>query len=207
MKKIKFEDLENKNLEVDFTRKTLKELTSFGYQIAKKMNIEYSDLLYLLGLSNGNWSKNQILLAEKYSKLEKDYEKQLFLSENESVNLEIIEKILKHNEELFNNIKSLPQEILKVIFAPENEDLYDRFINLLLSSIDFEGEEITKDTLEKTDQQVLLELFMRIFIKPQQDYKKAFFLSSLIANLKKILPLDFMKKGKKLLESINSIGS
>lgn len=199
MAKIKFTDLET--IEVTTNKKVLKKIPVVAQKLALSLGIELSDVLLLIGLNNGNYTKDQTKLASEYGLLQKDHEKELFLIKNKSISKEQIEKINSQKIDILDKLKNVPSNLAKILILNENESMYDELIDLLTLATDK-----SKDDLEETDIYILIEVFVKLFIKPNKDLERALFLNQVAQFLKSLIQsFNFLKEGKNFIQNIKQI--
>ena len=182
------------NIEMVSSKIVRKKIIEFINMISIVINISYRDFMFLFGLTKGKYTKEQNEGFFKYISLKEDFEKKLFFEEYKNLDESIIEDIKKEKERIATGLKNLPSSLLDLLLS-DDDQIYDKLVEILVFA---NKNNKTKEHFENSDTQVLIELFIRIFKKPQQDFDAALFLNLGMMKLKEIiLSLPFIQNVKK----------
>jgi len=182
------------NITIVASKHVIKESIKFLNLFCNSLEIDYKDVLEFFGLINGKFTKKQVLAIKEYFLLEKEHEKQIFLNKNQNINLDIIEKYKNNKEEIAEKLNDLPSKLISFILN-SNEQIENDFINILVLA---NKNNITKEMFDNSDITLKIELFIRIFLKPQKDFEQALFLRTFLLTVKETLSLFYTKTVKKL---------
>lgn len=175
---ISFEDLDK--IEVICSKKVLQASQSLMSDFSKSVGFSYKDILIALGLMQGKYSFDIEKKCFEFLTLEKEHEKQLFLGNNPELTEDFIKEVIEYKENLLTGFSELPKKFTEwILNSSEKEDLSEKFYNCISLATRKD-----KDTLENTDIYACVELFFRIFMKPNKDLEKALFLNNLVETLK-----------------------
>jgi len=182
------------NITIVASKHVIKESIKFLNLFCNSLEIDYKDVLEFFGLINGKFTKKQVLAIKEYFLLEKEHEKQIFLNKNQNINLDIIEKYKNNKEEIAEKLNDLPSKLISFILN-SNEQIENDFINILVLA---NKNNITKEMFDNSDITLKIELFIRIFLKPQKDFEQALILRTFLLTVKETLSLFYTKTVKKL---------
>ena len=182
------------NITIVASKHVIKESIKFLNLFCNSLEIDYKDVLEFFGLINGKFTKKQVLAIKEYFLLAKKHEKQIFLNKNQNINLDIIEKYKNNKEEIAEKLNDLPSKLISFILN-SNEQIENDFINILVLA---NKNNITKEMFDNSDITLKIELFIRIFLKPQKDFEQALFLRTFLLTVKETLSLFYTKTVKKL---------
>lgn len=185
------------NITIVASKHVIKESIKFLNLFCNSLEIDYKDVLEFFGLINGKFTKKQVLAIKEYLLLEKEHEKQIFLNKNQNINIDIIEKYKNNKEEIAEKLNDLPSKLISFILN-SNEQIENDFINILVLA---NKNNITKEMFDNSDITLKIELFIRIFLKPQKDFEQALFLRTFLLTVKETLSLFYTKTVKKLFTS------
>ena len=182
------------NITIVASKHVIKESIKFLNLFCNSLEIDYKDVLEFFGLINGKFTKKQVLAIKEYFLLEKEKEKNNYLNKNQNINLDIIEKYKNNKEEIAEKLNDLPSKLISFILN-SNEQIENDFINILVLA---NKNNITKEMFDNSDITLKIELFIRIFLKPQKDFEQALFLRTFLLTVKETLSLFYTKTVKKL---------
>lgn len=200
MEKIQYSDLPEINVTGDF--ELLTDAIILCQELAEKLNFDYKDILIALNLSTDTKFKPEVI--EEYSvylELNPD-DQELYLEKNpESEKLFLA--IEKEDIERKSRIEKLPPKIFKFIVEEKKRTgllpgELTKIANLIARAT---GEPIER--VLKSDYGIQIELFSRIFWKPERELQQAFFLNLILGIVKTFIPISNFTKIGNLLKSRN----
>lgn len=179
---IEFENL-NK-IKVRGTPETMKRVYKLFNKIGKDVGFQFTDITVSLGVSNPpDFPLDKVKVINLFLQMPDGEEKTKFKTDNK-LDDELINAYLEDLKKRDKKLKTLPVKLGDYLLSSETDDDINEIRDIIKVATGYSPE-----IIKETDSYVLAEILLRVFLKPEDSVKMAFFLNLVLSLLNKFMAL------------------